>query len=40
MNRYVANAAAIGIVTAWNYILNLRLAWRTTGGDPAGPSQD
>jgi dolichol-phosphate mannosyltransferase len=40
MNRYVANAIAIGIVTGWNYILNLRLAWRTTGGDPAEPSQD
>jgi dolichol-phosphate mannosyltransferase len=40
MNRYVANAIAIGIVTGWNYILNLRLAWRTTGGDPAEPSQN
>jgi dolichol-phosphate mannosyltransferase len=40
MNRYVANAIAIGIVTAWNYILNLKLAWRTTGSGPVEPPRD
>jgi putative flippase GtrA len=30
MNRYVANAVAIGVVTAWNYSLNLMLGWRDT----------
>jgi dolichol-phosphate mannosyltransferase len=29
MNRYVANAIAIGTVTAWNYLLNRALAWRS-----------
>jgi len=29
MNRYVANAIAIGAVTAWNYLLNRALAWRS-----------
>jgi dolichol-phosphate mannosyltransferase len=29
MNRYVANAVAIGTVTAWNYLLNRALAWRS-----------
>jgi dolichol-phosphate mannosyltransferase len=28
MNRYVANAAAIAIVTGWNFWLNLKLSWR------------
>jgi dolichol-phosphate mannosyltransferase len=30
INRYVANLVAIGVVTAWNYWLNLRLSWRNT----------
>lgn len=29
MNRYVANAVAIAVVTAWNFWLNLKLSWRT-----------
>jgi dolichol-phosphate mannosyltransferase len=28
MNRYVANAVAIVVVTAWNFWLNLKLSWR------------
>lgn len=31
MNRYVANAVAIAIVTAWNFWVNMKLAWRDTG---------
>jgi dolichol-phosphate mannosyltransferase len=31
MNRYVANLIAIGVVTAWNFWLNLKLSWRDTG---------
>src|SRR5215468_5152698 len=30
MNRYVANAIAIGVVTVWNFLLNLKLSWRDT----------
>ena len=30
VNRYVANLVAIGVVTAWNYWLNLKLNWRDT----------
>jgi dolichol-phosphate mannosyltransferase len=30
MNRYVANAVAIGVVTLWNYRFNLMLGWRDT----------
>ena len=30
MNRYVANATSIGIVTLWNFWLNTRLSWRVT----------
>jgi dolichol-phosphate mannosyltransferase len=30
MNRYVANAIAIGLVTFWNFLLNLKLSWRDT----------
>lgn len=30
MNRYVANAVAIGVVTGWNFWLNLKLSWRAT----------
>jgi dolichol-phosphate mannosyltransferase len=30
MNRYVANAVAIGLVTAWNFWLNLKFGWRVT----------
>lgn len=28
MNRYVANAIAIAVVTGWNFWLNLKLSWR------------
>ena len=31
MNRYLANLIAIGVVTAWNYWLNLKLNWRDAG---------
>ena len=31
INRYVANLIAIGVVTVWNYWLNLRLNWRDSG---------
>jgi dolichol-phosphate mannosyltransferase len=30
MNRYLANAIAIASVTAWNYLVNRALAWRTS----------
>jgi dolichol-phosphate mannosyltransferase len=30
MNRYLANAIAIGLVTVWNFWLNTRLSWRVT----------
>jgi dolichol-phosphate mannosyltransferase len=30
MNRYVANAIAIVVVTGWNFWLNLKLSWRVT----------
>jgi dolichol-phosphate mannosyltransferase len=30
MNRYIANAIAIAIVTGWNFWLNLKLSWRVT----------
>lgn len=30
MDRYLANAVAIALVTAWNFWLNLKLAWRVT----------
>jgi dolichol-phosphate mannosyltransferase len=30
VNRYVANAMAIGLVTLWNFWLNLKLGWRVT----------
>jgi len=30
INRYVANANAIAIVTVWNFWLNLKLGWRVT----------
>ncbi len=35
INRYVANLIAIGVVTAWNYWLNLKLNWRDAGASPA-----
>jgi dolichol-phosphate mannosyltransferase len=34
MNRYVANAIAILIVTAWNFWLNLKLGWRSAEPPP------
>jgi dolichol-phosphate mannosyltransferase len=30
INRYVANAVAIGVVTGWNFWLNMKLSWRAT----------
>jgi dolichol-phosphate mannosyltransferase len=30
INRYVANAIAIFIVTAWNFWLNVKFGWRVT----------
>jgi hypothetical protein len=30
VNRYVANLVSIGVVTAWNFWLNLKLSWRVT----------
>ncbi|MGZ3438777.1 MAG: glycosyltransferase [Polyangia bacterium] len=33
MNRYVANFIAIGIVTLWNFWVNMKLSWRDTGTD-------
>jgi dolichol-phosphate mannosyltransferase len=29
-NRYVGNFVAIGLVTAWNFWINLKLSWRVT----------
>lgn len=34
MNRYLANAVAIAIVTGWNFWLNLKLSWRVA--QPSG----
>ncbi len=34
INRYVANAVAIAVVTGWNFWLNLKLSWRVA--QPAG----
>jgi dolichol-phosphate mannosyltransferase len=31
INRYIANAVAIAIVTGWNFWLNLKLSWRVSG---------
>jgi dolichol-phosphate mannosyltransferase len=33
MNRYVANALAIVVVTGWNFWLNLKLSWRVAQQD-------
>lgn len=33
INRYIANALAIAVVTVWNFWLNLKLSWRDTGPD-------
>jgi dolichol-phosphate mannosyltransferase len=30
INRYVANFVAIGLVTFWNFWINLKLSWRVT----------
>jgi dolichol-phosphate mannosyltransferase len=38
MNRYLANAVAIALVTGWNFWLNLKLSWRSTGA-PATAAQ-
>jgi len=37
MNRYVANAVAIAVVTGWNFWLNLKLSWRVA--EPSGPDR-
>ncbi|HVV51694.1 MAG TPA: glycosyltransferase [Polyangia bacterium] len=38
MNRYLANLVAIGVVTLWNFWVNLKLSWRDTGApEPAAP---
>jgi dolichol-phosphate mannosyltransferase len=34
VNRYLANAVAIGVVTGWNYLLNRALSWRATEVPP------
>ena len=34
INRYLANAIAILVVTAWNFWLNLKLSWRVTAPNP------
>jgi dolichol-phosphate mannosyltransferase len=36
MNRYVANAIAIAVVTGWNFWLNLKLSWRVAQPEPKG----
>lgn len=39
INRYAANAVAIGLVTGWNFWLNVKLSWRAaavTNLTPAG----
>jgi len=33
-NRYLANLLAIGLVTVWNFWLNLKLSWRVTDVEP------
>jgi dolichol-phosphate mannosyltransferase len=33
MNRYIADAIAIGIVTGWNFWLNFKLSWRVAQPD-------
>jgi len=33
MNRYLANAVAIAIVTGWNFYLNYKLSWRVAEAD-------
>jgi len=35
MNRYLANLVAIGVVTLWNFWVNLKLSWRYTGAPEA-----
>jgi dolichol-phosphate mannosyltransferase len=40
MNRYVANAVAIAVVTGWNFWLNLKLSWRVTGVQSAVPQAE
>lgn len=37
MNRYLANLVAIGLVTLWNFWINLKLSWRDTGAPEATP---
>jgi dolichol-phosphate mannosyltransferase len=37
INRYLANALAIGVVTIWNFWLNLKLGWRVTS-NPRSPA--
>jgi dolichol-phosphate mannosyltransferase len=37
MNRYLANAVSIAVVTGWNFWLNLKLSWRVADAPPAAP---
>ncbi len=41
MNRYLANAVAIAVVTAWNFLVNRALAWRVAVSTPSpgGPGR-
>jgi dolichol-phosphate mannosyltransferase len=36
-NVYLANALAIGLVSLWNFFLNVNFSWRGTGG--RGPAE-
>jgi dolichol-phosphate mannosyltransferase len=38
MNRYLANAIAIVVVTGWNFWLNLKLSWRAAEPEQAARS--
>jgi dolichol-phosphate mannosyltransferase len=38
MNRYVANAVAIIVVTGWNFWLNLKLSWRAADPELTAPN--
>lgn len=40
MNRYVANAIAIAVVTGWNFWLNLKLSWRIATPSVESPQAD
>ena len=42
MNRYLANAIAIALVTMWNFWLNMKLSWRSTevSAEPPRPAEN